>query len=54
MDAADCKTTNIWRLDHYCMEHIFTLKEKINLLLLVSVDNDDALLRGTGAAVHKQ
>ena len=54
MDAAECKITNIWRLDRYFMEHIFSLKEKTNLLLLVSINNGGTLLKGTGAAVHKQ
>ena len=54
MDAADCNVTDVRRLDRYCLEHIFSLGEKTNLLLLVSVDDDDALLRGTGAAVHDQ
>ena len=53
MNVADCKITNIFRLDCYCLEHIFTLQEKINLLLLVSAGNDCALLEGTGAAVHE-
>ena len=54
MDAAECKITNVRRLDRYCLEHIFTLEEKTNLLLLVAIDDDDSLLKGTGAAVHEQ
>ena len=54
MDAAECKITNIRRLDRCCLEHLFSLEEKTNLLLLVAVDDDDALLKGTGAAVHDQ
>ena len=54
MDAADCKVADVRRLDQYCLEHIFSLGEKINFLLLVSVDDDDTLLRGTGAAAHGQ
>ena len=36
------------------MEHIFTLEEKTNLFLLVSIKYDDTLLKGTEAAVHRQ
>ena len=54
MDAADCNVTDVRRLDRYCLEHIFSLAEKKNLLLLVCVDDDHALLRGKGAAAHEQ
>ena len=52
MDIANCKNTDVRRLDRHCLQHIFSLGEKTNLLLLVSVDDDNALLRVIGAVVH--
>ena len=53
MDAADCRITDIRYLDRYCLEHIFTLEEKTNVLLFASVDNDDTVTKGAGEAVHQ-
>ena len=39
--------------DGYCLKYIFKLEEKTKLLLLVSVDDDNATLNGTEEAVDK-
>ena len=53
MDAVNCSVTDIRRLDRYCLEHIFNLEEKTKLMLLVSADDDNAILNGTGQAVDE-
>ena len=46
MDAAKCEVTNVWRLDCYPLEHIFTLQIKSNILLSVAVDEYNFIFNG--------
>ena len=52
VDAAECKVTDMRRLDRCPLEHIVTLPEKSSMLLLVKVEDDDNKFGGKAAAVH--
>ena len=51
-DAAECRVTDVRRLDRYPLEHIFTLPERTHLLLLIAVDDDDRVFGGKANVVE--